>query len=985
MRYYYLLLAIVIYPIFSQAQDTNPLLANDAVSQKKWVDSLYNNMSLQEKIGQLFMIQVFSNQGPQNKAKIVKQIKEQHIGGIIYSNGGPVRQAKLNNELQAASKVPLLVGMDAEWGLSMRLDSTYAFPWNMTLGAIKDNRLVEKTGKHIGEHSKRLGVHFNFAPVVDINTNPKNPIIGNRSFGEDRDNVTEKALAFMKGMQGAGVLANAKHFPGHGDTETDSHKTLPTVDFDRKRIDSVELYPYRKLIKEGLSSVMVAHLNVPSLESRSGFPSSLSKHIVTDILKEKLGFKGLIFTDALTMKGAADYIDKSLDGSGANKVPTGGEIDLMAFLAGNDVMLMSEDPEKGINKFVEAYHKGIITEDRLAHSVKKILQAKYKVGLHNYQPIGINNLHADLNRLRDDILYEELLENAITVAENKAGLLPLRQLETKSIAYVKFGDDDGSVFYNELKKYARVHEVKANSLESLSDKLKHYNTVIIGLHRSNDNPWKSYKFTSQELTWLYETARTNNVILNIFVKPYALLDIDPINNIKSVVVSYQNSDIAQQKSAQIIFGALPAKGRLPVSAGVDFSVGQGDTYTSINRLSYTTPERAGMSSLKLKKVDSIANHAVNEGMTPGIQLLIARKGKVIYNKNFGKHTYDKNAEAVKINDIYDVASLTKILATLPLLMELEEKGIISLDSKLSDLLPEYKSSNKKNVTIKSMLSHYARLKPWIPFYYATLDSVTKRPDPKYYRKSFDPKFSIKVADELYMRNDYQDSIQGIIKDSDLLSRLRYRYSDLPYYILKKYIEEYYDRTLDELTRNHFYESLGANYTMFNPNNRVSNKNIVPTEEDDYYRYQKIHGYVHDMGAAMQGGIGGHAGIFSNANDVAKIMQMYLQKGYYGGKRYLKPETIDKFNFCYYCDENNRRGIGFDKPQLGDAGPTCGCVSMTSFGHSGFTGTYAWADPEEEIVYIFLANRTYPTAGKNLLLKEDIRTNIQEAIYEAIID
>ncbi|MDX1278746.1 glycoside hydrolase family 3 N-terminal domain-containing protein, partial [Oceanihabitans sediminis] len=446
MRYYYLLLAIVIYPIFSQAQDTNPLLANDAVSQKKWVDSLYNNMSLQEKIGQLFMIQVFSNQGPQNKAKIVKQIKEQHIGGIIYSNGGPVRQAKLNNELQAASKVPLLVGMDAEWGLSMRLDSTYAFPWNMTLGAIKDNRLVEKTGKHIGEHSKRLGVHFNFAPVVDINTNPKNPIIGNRSFGEDRDNVTEKALAFMKGMQGAGVLANAKHFPGHGDTETDSHKTLPTVDFDRKRIDSVELYPYRKLIKEGLSSVMVAHLNVPSLESRSGFPSSLSKHIVTDILKEKLGFKGLIFTDALTMKGAADYIDKSLDGNATNKVPTGGEIDLMAFLAGNDVMLMSEDPEKGINKFVDAYHKGIITEERLAHSVKKILQAKYKVGLHNYQPIEINNLHADLNRLRDDILYEELLENAITVAENKAGLLPLRQLETKSIAYVKFGDDDGSVF-----------------------------------------------------------------------------------------------------------------------------------------------------------------------------------------------------------------------------------------------------------------------------------------------------------------------------------------------------------------------------------------------------------------------------------------------------------------------------------------------------------------------------------------------------------
>ncbi|MDO6598023.1 glycoside hydrolase family 3 N-terminal domain-containing protein [Oceanihabitans sp. 2_MG-2023] len=985
MRPYYILLSIIFYSFFSQAQEVNPLLKGDGVSQNKWVDSLYNTLTLKEKVGQLFMVQVFSNQDLKNKAKVVDLVKNQKIGGVIYSNGGPVRQAKLNNELQAAAKIPLLVGMDAEWGLSMRLDSTYAFPWNMTLGAIKDKWLVEQTGRQIGEHCKRLGVHFNFAPVVDINTNPKNPIIGNRSFGEDRDNVTEKALAFMKGMQSAGVLANAKHFPGHGDTESDSHKTLPTVLFDEKRIDSIELYPYRKLITEGLSSVMVAHLNVPSLESRQGFPSSLSKHIVTNILKERLGFKGLIFTDALTMKGAADYVEKSLDGSSSKNVITGGEIDLMAFLAGNDVMLMSEDPEKGILKFMEAFQSGKITEARLAHSVKKILQAKYKVGLNNYSPIGTNNLVADLNRIKDDALYEELLENAITVAENKAGLLPLQQLETKSIAYVKFGDDDGTVFYNELKKYARVHEVKADNIETLLNKLKPYNTVIIGLHRSNDNPWKSYKFTEKERAWLQEIANNNSVILDIFVKPYALLDIDPINNIKSVVVSYQNSEIAQQKSAQIIFGALPAKGTLPVSAGVDYVVGQGDLYNEISRLSYTIPERVGMSSNKLKKIDSIANHAVNGGMTPGIQLLIARKGKVIYNKNFGKHTYNQNAEKVKFNDIYDVASLTKILATLPLLMELEEQGIVSLDSKLSEMLPEYKTSNKKNVTIKTMLSHYARLKPWIPFYYATLDSLTKRPDPKYYRKHFDPEFSIKVADELYMRKDYKDSIQEIIKDTDLLTRKRYRYSDLPYYILKKFIEEHYDKPLDELVKDHFYESLGANYTMYNPNNKVSNINIAPTEEDDYYRYQKIQGYVHDMGAAMQGGVGGHAGVFSNANDVAKIMQMYLQKGFYGGKRYLKPETIDKFNTCYFCDNNNRRGIGFDKPQLGESGPTCGCISMTSFGHSGFTGTYAWADPEEEIVYVFLANRTYPKAGKNLLLREDIRTNIQAAIYDAIID
>ena len=375
-RFALIIILLNLLPSFAQNDIKSPLQAQDPLLQKQWVDSIYATLSTQERIAQLFMVQIMSADNADVNNKYFRLVNEYGIGGIIYSKGGPMRQAKLNNKLQAVSKVPMLIGMDAEWGLSMRLDSTYAFPWNMTLGAISDNDLIERTGKHIGEHCKRLGVHFNFAPVADINTNPKNPIIGNRSFGEDRDNVTAKGLAFMKGMQSAGVLANAKHFPGHGDTEDDSHKTLPTVSFSEQRIDSVELHPYRSLIKDGLSSVMVAHLNVPSLEKRRGFPSSLSKHIVTDILKEELGFKGLIFTDALTMKGAADYIEKDIDGINKNSVRTGGEIDLMAFLAGNDVMLMSENPVYGIERFVEAYNEGVISEQRLEHSVKKILMAK---------------------------------------------------------------------------------------------------------------------------------------------------------------------------------------------------------------------------------------------------------------------------------------------------------------------------------------------------------------------------------------------------------------------------------------------------------------------------------------------------------------------------------------------------------------------------------------------------------------------------------
>ncbi|MCC1485355.1 glycoside hydrolase family 3 N-terminal domain-containing protein [Winogradskyella immobilis] len=979
MRYIALIfLFIGFQTTYAQNETPNPLLSEDIEAQQKWVDSLYDSMSLKQRVGQLFMVQVFSEQGVKHENEISSLIRNQEIGGVIYSKGGPGRQAKLNNKLQAISKIPLLVGMDAEWGLSMRLDSTYAFPWNMTLGAVSNNKLIEQTGYQIGEHCKRVGVHFNFAPVVDINTNPNNPIIGNRSFGEDRDNVTEKASAFMKGMQDAGVLANAKHFPGHGDTDSDSHKTLPTILFNEKRIDSIELYPYRKLIKEGLSSVMVAHLNVPGLEQQNGRPSSLSEYIITDILKERLGFKGLIFTDALTMKGVSEFIEPTVEGSKR------GEIDLAAFKAGNDVMLMSLDVSGGIDRISKAVEDEDITEERLAHSVKKILMAKYKVGLHNYKPLSLINIDKDINRIKDDVLYGQLMEEAITVVKNKNELLPIRNLETKKVAYVALGDDKGSDFLDELKKYTKVHEIKANKLDELISKLQNYNTVVVGFHKSNENPWKGYKFSTRELTWLYEIARTNTVILDVFARPYALLDFKSEENIEAIVVSYQNSEIAQQKSAQLIFGAIGARGTLPVSGGTSFKAGDGLNYNALNNLSYGLPEDVGIDTKLLEKIDSVANYAVNKKMTPGLQLLVARKGKVIYNKNFGAHRYD-NKNKIEFNDVYDVASLTKILATLPLIMELEEEKAITLNSTLSSLLPSYKGSNKESVTIKKMLSHYAKLKPWIPFYIKTLDSITKKPSKTLYRSKKEGDYNVEVTNTLFMKEEYQDSIQDIIVESDLLSRLRYRYSDLPYYILKKYIEKHYGKGLDELVQDHFYQSLGANYTTYKPRDKFSLKDIVPTEVDDYYRFQEVHGYVHDMGAAMQGGVGGHAGVFSNANDVAKIMQMYLQKGFYGGKRYFKSETIDKFNKCYYCHKNNRRGVGFDKPQLGDEGSTCGCLSMTSFGHSGFTGTYAWADPEEEIVYVFLANRTHPVAGKNLLLRENIRTEIQRLIYEAIID
>lgn len=956
---------------FLSAQEFYPLLLEkDQTNQKKWVDSIYNSMSIHEKVGQLFMVDVFSKDSKDKTDLINSLIKDYYIGGIIFSKGGPVRQAKLSNQYQKISKTPLLMAMDAEWGLAMRLDSTFAYPWNMTLGAIADNKIVYDIGKQIGAHVKRMGMHINFSPVVDINTNPDNPIIGNRSFGEDRDNVTNKALAYMRGMQSSGILANAKHFPGHGDTDLDSHKILPTISFTKKRLDSIELHPYKRLFQEGLSSVMVAHLNVPALEKRKKFPSSISKAIVTDLLQNDLNFQGLIFTDALNMKGASNF-----------KKP--GEIDLAAFLAGNDVLLISESIPKAHQLIVEAFRKGVISEERLSRSVKKILFAKYKVGLNNYQPIELNSLLSDLNTPYDVMLYEKAIENALTVLKNDRLIIPIKKIEKTKIAYVHMGDDTGTYFFNHLNKYAQVDWIKANSITEYKEKLKEYDLTIIGFHKSNANPWKEYKFSDHELTKLYEISRTNKVILDVFTRPYAINDIQSFSNINGILLSYQNSKISQELSAQLIFGSITAKGSLPVSIGNQFPVNTTNFTRLQKRLQYGTPESVGVNSTKLKNIDSLVNYGIKENMMPGAQVLVARKGKIIYNKAFGYHTQEK-INKVSENDIYDLASLTKILATLPMVMKLVDDSTISLDTKISELLPEYFATNKENITVKEMLSHYARIKSWIPFYLETLDSL-KLPDKKYYSKSKSNDFEIQVANDLYVRNDMKDSIYLKIKESELYNRLRYKYSDLPFYILKEFLERHHNKQFKDLVQNELYQSIGANHTTFLPLEKFTLDMIPPTEIDQYFRMQKIHGFVHDQGAALLGGVSGHAGLFSNANDIAKIMQMYLWNGSYGNYQYIKSETIDLFNSCNFCDVDVRRGVGFDKPQLDDIGPTCGCISMNSFGHSGFTGTFTWADPDEEIIYIFLSNRTYPSADNKSIIENNLRSDIQGLIYESIED
>ncbi|RCS28160.1 beta-N-acetylglucosaminidase [Polaribacter sp. WD7] len=966
------LLLILSLALNVSAQGVDPLVAKDTEAQKIWVDSLLNTMTLDEKIGQLFMVQAYSNQDKKHEDFITEMITKYHVGNLIFMQGTPDKQAVLNNKYQAVSKIPLMIGFDGEWGLDMRLKNTYRFPWNMTLGAIQNDSLIYQFGKRLGKHCKRLGIHINFAPVVDVNVNPDNPIIGNRSFGENKENVTQKAIAFTQGMQSEGVLANAKHFPGHGDTASDSHHTLPVLNFDIARLDSIELYPYKKLFDKGVASVMTAHLSIPSLESDDRLPTSLSTNVVTNLLLRKLGFNGLIITDGLNMKGASNYASSA-------------EIDLAAIKAGNDVLLIPQNVPETVRLIKTAIQLKTLTEARINISVKKILKAKYWAGLHQYKPIVLDSLQQDLNTATDEVLHRELVKNSLTVLRNRNREIPIGSLENKKIAYVKLGDGSGNHFIKMMQNYTKIDVISDNNLDGLLKKLKPYNLVIVGYHKSNLHPWKSYKFKDQELVWLQEIARAKEIILDIFASPYSLLQIKTFVNIEGLLVSYQNSKLAQEISAQLLFGAYKAKGKLPVSIHNFFPEGAGLTTTNLSRFEYTIPEAVNVSSERLKKIDSIAKIILKEKMAPGFQVFAAKEGKVFLQKSYGYHT-DKQQTKVQNSDIYDVASLTKILATLPLVMRAEEEQKITLDTALKDILPSFKESNKDTITVKEILSHNARLQAWIPFYIATQDSITGKNLSEFYNSKKTKKYAVKVAENLYIDKNYKDSIYKYIREIEQREKTGYKYSDLGYYLFKEIIEKEYEKPLDKLVNNEFYKPLGANRTTFLPLQKFPKSQIVPTEKDDYFRNQLLHGHVHDMGAAMLGGVAGHAGLYANANDVAKIMQMYLQKGFYGGKRYLKSGTIEKFNMRYYSDDQIRRGLGFDKPQLNkDIKATCGCVSDASFGHSGFTGTYAWADPQSGLVYVFLSNRVYPTMKNRGLVKHNIRTEIQQILQDAILD
>lgn len=951
-----------LFPLFLAAQ-------NSAIYQSDtaWAKQQLATMTLDEKLGQLFMVAAYSNKGSGHEQEILKLIKEEHIGGLIFFQGTPEEQARLTNAYQVQSKVPLMIAMDAEWGLAMRLPNTFKFPWPLTVGAIQDTNLAFEYGKAMAQHCKALGVHVNFAPVVDINTNPKNPIIGARSFGEDPYRVSQIAAAVMRGMQSEHVLAVAKHFPGHGDTDADSHKTLPSVMHDRARLDAVELFPYRVMAKSGLGGVMVAHLNVPAIDA-SGKPTSLSP-IALDLLRKELGFDGLCFTDALNMQGVArDYRP--------------GMVDLEAIKAGNDVLVFSENVKLAKTQIKEALNTGKLDIASIDASVARILLAKHWMSLAQKKHIETAQLKSQLIREKDQILNRNLFAAATTLLINKNKTLPVKELADLKIACVSAGTEVSAHFGEMLKKYTQVEyfEYSDARQEEIIAALAEYDYVILGIYTSNQNPWKSYKIADNIRRFTRRIGLQNKLIITLFASPYSLLNFPEARSAQALLVSYQNDRDAESVAAQIIFGALGASGRLPVSAGEPFEVGFGLNTQSIGRLGYHYPGAVGLDAATLARIDDIVKEAINQGATPGAQVLVARHGQVVYNKNFGYIDQRKNEE-VRSEHIYDLASITKIAVSVPLLMRLVEEGKINLDQTLGFYLPEAIGTNKEHLILREVLAHQSGLKPWIPFYLETLDKGKYKEG--YYGKQRSFEYPNVVSEGLYSQRYVRDTILKRILDSDLLPEKEYRYSDLGYYLFMQIIERMEGQPINELIHQHFFKPMGANTMVYQPLEVYPINLIVPTEDDKTFRRSLVRGYVHDQGAALLGGVAGHAGLFSTANDLAKLMQMYMQKGEYAGMRYFDSVTVNEFIRCQYCQTKNRRGIGFDKPQLEGPGPTCGCVSDKSFGHSGFTGTLAWADPEEQIVYIFLSNRVHPDAENRKLLSLSTRTKIQEVIYEAI--
>ncbi len=957
---------------------TNHLKPIFADQESSWVDSVFNGLTLEQKIGQLFIVAAYSNQQQGGYERIENLIENYHIGGLIFMKGEPVMQAKLTNTYQNISKVPLLITFDGEWGLGMRLDNVISYPKAITLGAIQDPTLIYKMGADIAEQFKRLGIHLNFAPDADVNSNSENPVIGFRSFGEDKYKVAQMAIAYMKGLQHNGVMANAKHFPGHGDASTDSHYSLPKINHSLERLTNIDLFPFQEMIKDSLMSVITGHLLVPSIDSRN-IPTSLSGNAVSGILKNKMGFRGLIITDALNMKGATKW----------NLTP--GEVELQAFLAGNDILLMSDNVIAGINKIKAGISSGKVPLDDLDFRVKKILKAKYWAGLNIKKVVLEDQVEHDLNQPKYLGLKQILYENAVTVVNNSQNLLPLfKQAQSQNIVSIAIGAELGNSFQKSLLKFGSfpVYSNESRSDDAwynqLLNEIDTNKVVVVSLHRLSNYPSRRYNISPTTMAFLDKLQQKNKVILVVFGNPYALKYFPEINNL---VCAYEEDPQMLEAAAQVLFGALPAKGKLPVSVGEKYKAGDGVEILATKILGFTMPEAVGINSVALSRIDNIINSSIAQKVFPGCNLLIARHGKIAYTKAFGNLSYE-SGQKVTDYTLYDLASITKVAATLQAIMKLYDQHLLDIHQKASFYLPELDSTNKMDITVSNLLHHQAGLQSYIPFWEKT--KKNRELDSTYYRKEKSTEFTFTVAPGIYGSQALKDSLWKWVINSPLITKrsrngeFPFLYSDLGLIILQKIVEKISGYPLDQYCERTFYQPLGLERLGFNLSQKISIDQFAPTEKDHSFREIQLKGTVQDQQAAMLGGVAGHAGLFGSLFDLAKLFQMNLNNGEYGELTFFDKKTIELFTNSTTI--KSHRALGWDK-QSGDkeSNYISSQASSESYGHSGYTGTMIWIDPKYDLIFVFLANRVFPNANNNKLNSLKIRRKIHDVVYQSIVE
>ncbi len=925
-----------------------------------WVEAMLKRLSLEGKIGQMIMPRAtgyFVSSQTDEYQKMMRLVKDRKVGGFCFFQGDIYTTAITINKLQEISDVPLLISADFERGGPMRIRRMTPFPEAMAVGAMRRPDLAYKMGEIVAAESRAIGVRQNFAPVVDVNNNPFNPVINIRSYSESPKLVAEIAAAYAQGMQAGGVIATAKHFPGHGDTDVDSHYDLPKLSVSRSRLDSVELYPFKYLIENGVMSIMMAHLEVPALEKSKQVPSSLSKSVTTDLLKNEFGFKGLIITDALEMKGVTKIIN--ID-----------EAAIRAVEAGVDILLLPPDEDAAIDAIRDAVHKGRISERRIDSSVAKILAIKQWLKLDENRLVDVNKIPEIVSKPEHWNISKEIAQASITVVKND-NLIPVSWKKKIAVIIVSDADDyrtdinrssnaspnekAGDYLLSQIRTRRSVAQTihlspRSNKIDfdAASSQIKSSDVAIFALFVKTRSRLNLLGLQQHLIDFINSAIsehgkRAKNLVIS-FGTPYV---VGVIKNPDAVMFAYSDGELSVEAAVEVLFGEIKAEGKLPVTIPGMFNYGSGISIAK----STLYEDKIFEQSLdrKFRKVDALIKSAIKDTAFPGAQLIIVKDGEILHKNNYGVLDYSTGSAEVTDSTLYDIASLTKVIGTTAAIMKLNDEGKINLDARASVYLLEFGKFGKENVTIRNLLLHNSGLPAWQKFYLTC-------------------KTSSEVLDSIY-------NSKLIYKMGDSTV-----YSDFGFIVLGKIIEKITGFPLDIYLKNEFFEPLGMQNTFYNPSSDILQR-VAPTEFDTVWRKKLVQGAVHDETAALLGGVSGHAGLFSTATDLAIFVQMILNGGSYGGVQYIKPETIKLFT--ERTNLKMKRGLGWDFKTLNRYSSAGNLLSNKSFGHTGFTGTSIWIDPERNLFVIFLTNRVHPTRANTKISK--LRSDLHDAVIESIIN